>query len=141
MVRAMPETQSPTVRLNVWLDDQGDLVFGHGRAILLQAVDEYGSLRKAASELGMSYRGAWGKIKKSEEILGFPLLEKAGGNKRGYQLTDRGRELMDAYFRWFEAVEGVAYRMAREIFPWEVRPFGPDSGPDRGPDGDSGDES
>jgi len=122
----MPASQSPTVRLNVWLDDKGDLVFGHGRAILLKAVDEAGSLRKAAEELGMSYRGAWGKIKKSEEILGFPLLEKAGGNKRGYQLTAKGRELMESYFRWFDAVEDMAFRMAREIFPWDVQPFGGD---------------
>ena len=119
----MHPSDSPTVRLNVWLDDEGDLVFGHGRAILLQAVDEHGSLRKAAANLGMSYRGAWGKIKKSEEILGFSLLEKSGGNKRGYHLTTKGRELMDAYFRWFDAVEDVAYRMAREMFPWEVRSY------------------
>ena len=126
----MPASQFPTVRLNVWLDDEGDLVFGHGRAILLKAVDEMGSLRKAAAELGMSYRGAWGKIKKSEEILGFPLMEKAGGNKRGYQLTKQGRMLMEAYFRWFEAVEDMAFRMAREIFPWEVRSFEGSDGTD-----------
>lgn len=62
--------------------------------MLLSKVQQHGSLKKAADEMGMSYRAAWGKIKKSEEILGIRLIEQSGSKREGYQLTDSGKEFM-----------------------------------------------
>lgn len=121
----MPDKRSrPVVRLNLWLEDADGMLFGHGRALLLQKIEEHGSLRRAAEDLKMSYRAAWGKLKKSEEILGFPLVEKLGGNKSGFQLTGRGKTLMDNYFLWYDSLERQAWEMAGELFGWEVLPFG-----------------
>lgn len=123
----MPEkTARPVVRLNVWLEDADGMLFGHGRALLLRKIEEHGSLRKAAEDLRMSYRAAWGKLKKSEEILGFPLVEKLGGNKSGFRLTGRGKTLMDNYFLWYDSLERQARDMAGELFGWEVQAFGGD---------------
>jgi molybdate transport system regulatory protein len=117
------EKPCPTVRLNLWLETGEGLFFGIGRALLLAKIEEYGSLKKAADGLGMSYRAAWGKIKKTEEVLGVKLIVKSGSKREGCQLTDLGALLKDRYLLWFKAVEEEALRKAREFFPWPVKGY------------------
>ncbi len=114
---------TPTVRLHLWLETGGGLYFGLGRAMLLAKIDQYGSLRKAAEELNMSYRAAWGKIKKSEELLGVKLIEQGGSKKEGYHLTEAGKAFMGKYMAWFDEVEKEAVRKAREMLPCCVKSF------------------
>jgi len=113
----------PVVRLRLWLETGDGMFFGTGRGMLLEAVDRYGSLKKAAEHLGMSYRAAWGKIKKTEKVLGVLLIEQAGSRKGGHRLTPGGRLLMEKFRVWFEAVEASAVEKARELFPWECLSF------------------
>jgi len=113
----------PTVRLHIWLEAGEDMFFGSGRALLLSKIDEHGSLRKAAEDLGMSYRAAWGKIKQTEHVLGVRLIEQKGCKKGGYCLTREGKFLRERYFLWFREVERWALKMAGEIFPWPVRSY------------------
>lgn len=113
----------PTIRISLWLETAEGLYFGLGRAMLLSKIQQYGSLRKAAEEMGMSYRAAWGKIKKSEEILGVKLIDQSGSKREGYQLTDPGRMLMERYLQWFDAVEREALKKAREILPVSVKGY------------------
>lgn len=114
----------PTVRLHLWLETDEGVVFGMGRAQLLSKIDEYGSLKRAATELGMSYRAAWGKIKRSEEILGASLILRSENKREGYQLTEFGREVLSKFMLWFDAMESEALEKAKELFPWPVKPFG-----------------
>ena len=51
---------TPKPKLKVWIGFGARVKFGHGRAQLLQTIDALGSLRKAAAQLGMSYRSVWG---------------------------------------------------------------------------------
>ena len=47
---------------------------------ILSAVAQHGSLRKATEALGVSYRYAWGLVRRAEEEIGTPLLiRKVGG--------------------------------------------------------------
>lgn len=48
---------------------------------LLSAVIEGGSIRHAAQSLGVSYRHAWGSLKKWEALLGEPLVTWSQGRK------------------------------------------------------------
>ena len=57
---------------------------------LLMLVRQTGSLHKAAGELKMSYRAAWGKVRQSEDTLGFGLLEKGRHGRSGAHLTSEG---------------------------------------------------
>jgi molybdate transport system regulatory protein len=113
----------PIVRLHLWLDCEEGLYFGAGRAMLLHLIDKHGSLKKAAEELGMSYRAAWGKLKKSEEVLGAPLIERAESRSGGYKLTPFARELTIEYTAWFESVELEAKRKGEEIFQRVFRTY------------------
>jgi molybdate transport system regulatory protein len=83
---------------------------------------ELGSLNKAAKEMGMSYRAAWGKIKMSEEALGQPLLIREEG-KRCFKLSPLGEELVSKFIDWQTKVEEFALKTARDKFPWDIEPF------------------
>ena len=74
-------------------------VFGEGKWRLLKAVQRYGSIQKAAAELGRSYRKAWGDIKRAEEGLGRAMVTKTRGGTGGgaTELTEFGRRLLDAW--------------------------------------------
>lgn len=85
----------------IWIEVDGEVVFGGGRMALFEAIDRYGSIRQAAINLGMSYRAAWGKIKATEQRLGFELVEKhAGGSRSGAVLTSEARELLNLYHKF-----------------------------------------
>lgn len=86
-------------KLRLSIKKNGEHVYGDGRQALLLAVDKLGSLNKAAASLEMSYRGAWGKIKTSEERLGFKLLESkiGGAGGGGARLTRDARDLIAKY--------------------------------------------
>lgn len=113
----------PTVRMHMWLEVPDGVFFGLGRNFLLQGIEERGSLKKAAENLGMSYRAAWGKLKSTEEILGVQLIEKKGGNRSGFRVTEEGHALMEKFEYWFNSVEREAVRQAQDIFPFDVQIF------------------
>lgn len=115
--------KTPTVRMHLWLESGEDVYFGLGRVMLLDRIEEYGSLRKAACSLGMSYRAAWGKLRATEDALGTPLVESAGTKRGGCRLTEDGRKLRDKFRLWFDAVEKAAVLQARMIFAEEVQSF------------------
>jgi molybdate transport system regulatory protein len=79
--------------------DTHEGVFGEGKYQLLLAVKEHGSISKAALALGRSYRKAWGDIKKAEECLGAPLVNKVRGGTSGGAslLTDYCEEVLRAW--------------------------------------------
>ena len=117
------------VHLQLWLEDERGEGFGRGRVQLLRLIEERGSLskaelwrkgsissRQAAEELGMSYRGAWGKLKKAERIAGVALVEASGTKRDGYSLTPEGRELVERFQQWYADVERYAEERARELF-------------------------
>ncbi len=89
------------IRTKVWLSRDSLLVFGEGLARLLRGIEGMGSLSAAAREEGISYRHAWGDIKRAEERLGFPLVESTPGGVEGggSSLTEKGRLLLQGYER------------------------------------------
>ena len=104
------------VHLQLWLEGENGEGFGRGRVELLKLVVELGSLSKAAKQLGMSYRGAWGKLKKAERIVGASLVEAAGTKREGYVLTPEGKELVRRFQQWYEDVESFANKRAAALF-------------------------
>ncbi len=104
----------PGVKL--WLSLSGEGVFGHGKWQLLDAINRKGSLQAAADSLGISYRKAWGDLRKAERALGIPFLERHRGGSDGGEsrLTEDGRKWLREYARFHEEVEeGVKRAYAR----------------------------
>jgi N-terminal domain of molybdenum-binding protein len=99
------------------------MVFGYGRVLLLNKIEELGSLRKAASCMGMSYQAAWKKLRATEEALGVKLVNRAHCKNDGMTLTSEAIMLRDSFKKWFDAVENCALMQAENLFPWHLRSF------------------
>lgn len=103
-------------QVQLWLENAEKDGFGSGRIRLLELIHELGSLNRAAKLLGMSYRGAWGKVKKAEQIMGVELVEAVGAKRDGYRLTAEGHSLVATYEQLFAEVEAFAIERAHELF-------------------------
>lgn len=116
----------------IWLDYRGR-AFGDGPARLLDGVDQWGSLRKAAQELGMSYNKAWRILHAAEERLGFPLMNRNVGGSLGggSQLTAEAQDLLKRYRATIaEAEEALDLVFQRHFADWEdPKPTDPPSEP------------
>jgi len=101
----------------IWLEIKGKPLLGEGRAHLLREIAKGTSLNAAAKKLEMSYRYAWGIIKKMEKVSGKRILEsrRGGAAGGGSALTDFGKSLLKVYEGRREALESVM----RENF-WEA---------------------
>lgn len=75
------------------------ILLGPGKADLLDAVRDSGSLRKAAAKLGMSYMRAWTLVKTMNAAFQKPLVTLARGGARhgGATLTPAGRRVLALY--------------------------------------------
>lgn len=105
-------------RAKVWLEDGGRMVFGEGACQLLAGIRRYGSISRAAEDLHMSYRLAWGVIRKLEGRLGERLVtSRVGGEEGGGTvLTPRGEMLLGRFEELQRRVDGFAGAAFREIF-------------------------
>lgn len=77
---------------------------GPGKADILEAIAETGSIRAAGKALGMSYRRIWLLVDEMNRCFSERLVEtlSGGGRERGARLTMAGREVLAA-FRELEA--------------------------------------
>ncbi|MBI2766415.1 MAG: LysR family transcriptional regulator [Chloroflexi bacterium] len=116
MAAGAPGSLSP--RQKLWLEVDGRLVMSDYRMRLLELVAATGSLAQAASELKLSYRRAWGKVKELETNLGAPLVEsEVGGAGGGHtSLTPIGSELLAAYQRFQARLAADVERAFAEEF-------------------------
>ena len=73
-----------STRFKLWLSSEdAEGVFGDGKWRLLKSIDAEGSLRAASRLLHISYRKAWGDLKKAQRCLNIPLVEKQRGGTLG----------------------------------------------------------
>jgi len=117
--KVLDESKLPEVKLHIWFEKDEGVYFGHGRYELLLLISELGSLKLASEKMGISYRGAWGKIKKTEQIIGKELIHKEN-NKEGYKLTDFGKAFVEEFKNYYEDVTDYArergLKMLSKIF-------------------------
>jgi molybdate transport system regulatory protein len=104
-------------RLKVWVVFRSDVKLGDGRAHLLEAIDELGSIKKAVAGMGMSYRNAWGYLRDLEQAAGFKLLERRTGPGGGTHLTPQGRAFLKRYWHFRRGLEEVVDNHFRRCFP------------------------
>lgn len=90
--------------------------FGIGVADLLHGVQKYGSLYKAAEDMGMAYSKAWKIVNHIEEYLDFQLLIRQVGRGCGSSLTVRGLDFLKRYDALLEEMRALAKdRFARHF--------------------------
>lgn len=106
------------IRSKVWLEKDGELVFGSGKSLILKNILETGSINKAAKRMNMSYRHAWSYVHSAEKRIGRQLLIKVKGGKSGggATLTDYAKELLEKFERLERGVKLFTDRRYQEIF-------------------------
>ena len=99
------------------------------RVLLMEAVDELGSITAAAKRLGLSYKGAWDIVQGLNNLFATPLIEAASGGKTGgaARVTVRGREVAIAFRRVQAEIDAAVAKLeanlsgesARDLF-WSL---------------------
>jgi molybdate transport system regulatory protein len=96
------------LKLRLWRDD--DVAMGPGKADLLEAIDQTGSISAAGRAMEMSYRRAWMLVDVMNRSFREPLVHSAVGGARGggAQLTDTGKRVLEQ----FRVMEAAAHEAA-----------------------------
>ncbi|UCD15223.1 MAG: LysR family transcriptional regulator [Candidatus Omnitrophota bacterium] len=87
------------IKSKIWFEKDNKNVFGKGKYLILKAIDETGSLNKAAKRMNISYRRAWSYITGAEKRLGKALITKVKGGKHGGGaiLTEYAKDLIGKF--------------------------------------------
>ena len=96
----------------------GKKLFGPGIAALLEGIRQNGSIRRTASEMGMSYNKAWGILRNCEQALGFPLLERQVGGVHGggAKLTAQGADMLARYQAFDREAQETLHTLLQKHF-------------------------
>ncbi len=72
---------------------------GPGKVLLLEAVDQHGSISAAGRALNMSYKRAWDLIDEMNRIFAGPVVDSKSGGKQGggATLTELGQRVIATY--------------------------------------------
>jgi molybdate transport system regulatory protein len=92
---------------------------GPGKAALLRAIGETGSISAAGRALGMSYRRAWLLVDTMNRCFAALLVETVAG--AGARVTPAGEAALADYLALAERVEGAAAGAAFERLEAAIR--------------------
>lgn len=96
---------------------------GPGKADLLEAIAESGSISAAARQMGMSYKRAWDLVDTMNKSFREPLVHTATGGSHGggAQMTEFGHEVLRRYreieLKSYQAVENELMTLTGLLAP------------------------
>ncbi len=105
------------VRSKIWLEMDGEPVFGQGREDRLRPFQTTGRINAASKAMGIPYRKAWTYIDAMEKRLGFPLvIRKKGGAGGGESvLSLQATTLLEKFHALKKDFNGMANRKFIEL--------------------------
>ena len=93
--------------LSLRIDFEGGGRLGPGKARLLEAIAETGSISAGARAMGMSYKRAWDLVEETGRLAGAPVVEtRSGGSQGGGARLSADGERVLAIFREIERMAG-----------------------------------
>lgn len=107
------------IKTKTWIENEkGDLLFGKGKTEILELIEQYGSIAKAAEKLNMSYKKAWSHIKILQNNLDDVLVitQKGRGEDAGTKLTPKAHEFIKNYRSMQNDIESYANEKFQELF-------------------------
>ncbi len=92
--------------------------FSVGPMELLEKIDSYTSIKKATEAMGLSYTKALRIIRTMEEELGFAVVisEKGGSSHGMTRLTEKGKQVLEAFQEIYNDVSSYAEKLVAEKF-------------------------
>jgi molybdate transport system regulatory protein len=97
--RTPQSTSEMALRPQLRISFRKSIAMGPGKADLLDAIAESGSISAAARKLGMSYRRAWVLVDTMNASFRSPLVETLTGGAQGggAQVTELGHDVVRRY--------------------------------------------
>lgn len=94
----MPRTQRRLIGTLAFETPAG-AVLGDTRIRLLEAIEQHGSLNRAAKAVPLSYKAAWDALDAMNNLAEAPLVVRTTGGRNGggTQLTEHGRRIVALY--------------------------------------------
>lgn len=111
----MPKAPAPAARIRITFEP--DISLGPGKARLLEAIRDLGSIAAAGRRMGMSYKRAWLLVEQMNEAFRTPLVAAAKGGERGggAALTRAGADVLKRYRRMEAATQRAVARDAAAL--------------------------
>jgi len=85
------------IKIQIYCGDE--IAMGPGKADLLEAIMQEGSISGAGRAMGMSYRRTWLLVDTMNRCWDLPLVETAAGGSKGggARVTELGRSILAQY--------------------------------------------
>ena len=119
--------RKPQLKIKVQIFCDEEIAMGPGKADLLEAIREHGSISAAGRAMDMSYRRAWLLVDAMNRCWQAPLVHTAPGRAQGSgaRLTEMGEQVL-ALYRGLQATLGGAaqnsdYAMLSQLLLSEPR--------------------
>ncbi len=87
------------IKFKCWVEAEGEKSYGPGPHQLIKSIQMEGSLSKAAEQMNMSYKKAWGLVQRLNNNSEEPwvLLKKGGQHGGGAEITPQAIKAMQEY--------------------------------------------
>jgi len=105
------------VKSRFWVETEKGPLLGFGRIELLQKIDEYGSINKAAGAMNMSYKQAWELVESMNSKADRPFVMKQTGGKGGggAYVTEEGKKAIAMFTQLEEAFHQFMDSMSAKL--------------------------
>lgn len=116
----------PFLKTQIRLFKGEEIAMGPGKADLLAAIAETGSIAAAGRKMGMSYRRAWLLVETMNHCFREPLVISAKGGKHGggAHLSELGQHVLTLYLQMQAEIESRVAGYEETLCGW-VRPDTP----------------
>ncbi|WP_324741827.1 LysR family transcriptional regulator [Tsuneonella sp. CC-YZS046] len=103
-------TDRRPLKIKIQLFCGDEIAMGPGKADLLDAIAEHGSISAAGKSMGMSYSRAWGLVDVMNRCWNDPLVETSPGSHHGggARVTEFGRTVLGEYRALLIRLESAA---------------------------------
>ena len=95
----MPKKRRVKLKADLFLLDEAQQSFTDKQILLLNAVNQCGSITQAAKHVGISYKTAWDRINMMNNLSEEPIVRRSvgGSGGGGTSLTSLGKELLRGF--------------------------------------------
>jgi molybdate transport system regulatory protein len=89
------------IKGRLWVEREGQTYLSWGRIVLLERIDEHGSVSAAAKSMKMSFSHAWHLVEDMNTLAPEPLVEKQAGGRQGggTWLTAAGKQTVQDFWQ------------------------------------------
>lgn len=100
----------------VWVEKEAETYLAWGRVVLLERIEQCGSISAAARSMGISYRHAWLLVEKINNLAPTPLVVAQKGGKKGGGafLTPEGKKAVQGFWLLVQKFEAFLAEASKD---------------------------